>query len=96
MEKRDFENKLNELNFKKVHRGILKLRNLCEGEYYIGNNQLNIYGCRKNKNKYIIFFKDSERGITTELGQFDTESEAYDKLFEVMNTWEEEHSVDKE
>ena len=95
MDKKEFEKRAKELNFKKVHKGIFKLRNPDEGDYYIGRNILNIYGCKKNLGEYVIFFKDSERGITTELGRYKTEEEAYEKLLETMTDWEKEHNKDK-
>lgn len=83
MKKSEFERKIKELKLEKIY---------CEGkteeqskEFYETNS--GIYGCYKDKDMYIVFFKDSERGIIKEIGCYKTEDEAYSKLFETINLW---------
>ena len=92
MDKKEFEQKVKELNLKKVrHRLIFKNGYDNNTDYYVTAKQLNIYGCKKDHGEYAIFFKDSERGITTELGRFKNANDAYDKLYETIVLWEKEH-----
>ena len=88
MKKSEFERKIKELKLEKVY---------CEGksveetkEFY--ETSSGIYGCYKDGDKYIIFFKDSERGIIKELGAYKTEDEAYEKLFETINLWNQKNN----
>jgi len=88
MDKNEFEMRIEKLNVKKVKEKGLKGLIDKNRAYYI-KNELNIYGIYKKEKEFVIFFKDSERGIITELGRFSTEEEAYEELYKTINSWED-------
>ena len=92
MNKIEFEEKIKEHNIKKISsKGLIRSFLERNFEYYTKQNEENIiYGIQRKEKKYHIFFKDTERGITTDLGQFLTEEEAYDSLFSTIKSWEQE------
>ena len=86
MEKKDFESMMKKLKYKRIHNKMEK-KDYCD--YYVNSKELNIYGINKEKDKYVVFYKDSERGIVTEIGKFDNDNDAYEKLKETVHIWEE-------
>lgn len=89
MDKKEFEEKMIQYNIKKIPcKGLIKSIIERHREYYTKKNEENtIYGIQKKDKSFIIFFKDIERGITTELGSFSSEEEAYDGLLNTINSW---------
>ena len=89
MNKNEFEEKIKTLNIKRVkNKSLIKSFLERNREYYINKNELNIYGMYNKDNEFIIFFKDIERAVITELGRFKTEDEAFDSLYSTMISWE--------
>ena len=88
MNKKEFEEKIEALDIKKIPcKGFLKCFLERHHEYYTKKNEMNIiYGIQKKDKGFIIFFKDIERGITTDIGQYQTEEEAYDNLLITINS----------
>lgn len=86
MKKLDFEEKIKKLGLEKVLNTIKLPQYITKSKnIYMDKEALHIYACYKNKNnEYAIFFKDIERAITTELGSFKTEEDAYEKLFGIL------------
>lgn len=84
MKKREFEKKIKEMNLDKLYYQDRKPE-FTKGIYE--DNKNCIYGCYLDGEKYVVFFKDTERAIIKELGSFKSEDEAYDKLFEIINLW---------
>lgn len=92
MKKSEFERKIKKLNLEKVHRqGKIQTYSRDEKEYYKDNERENLYGCYYNAGQYTIFFTDAERGILEELGYYQTEDEAYDNLFRIIQSWEDDY-----
>lgn len=80
MNKTDFEKKIKKMGLEKITSSNLE-QVITKSTYYSEKKRDNFYGFYQNKKKkFVIFFKDPERGIVTELGEYDTEEEAYDKL----------------
>ncbi len=88
MNKKEFESRIEKLNVKKVKEKGIKSLFDNNRDYYI-KNELNIYGIYKKDKDFVIFFKDSERGIITELGRFEAEEDAYEELYNTINSWED-------
>ena len=87
MEKKEFEKRMKEIKYKRIHNKLQK-KNYCD--YYVNSKELNIYGIQKEDGKFIAFYKDSERGIVTEIGRYDDDIDAYNGLINVVEKWEEQ------
>ena len=85
MEKKEFEKRMKKLKYKRIHNKLQK-KNYCD--YYVNSKELNIYGINKEDGKFIAFYKDSERGIVTEIGRYDDDIDAYNELITVVEKWE--------
>lgn len=90
MKKQEFEKRIKQMKLDKLYYQDRKPE-FSKG-IYEDNDENSIYGCYFDGKKYVIFFKDAERGIIKNLGSYETEEEAYDKLFETINLWTEKHS----
>lgn len=91
MTKTDFEKKIKKFGLAKIH--TLNLVDaITKTTYYSDEKRENYYGCyyKSKDKKYIVFFKDPERGITSEFGDYETEEDAYDGLLKIL---EESYSV---
>lgn len=56
-----------------------------EGTFFLDANRLDIYGIYKtSEQKYIPFYECCEREKIKEYGEFDTEQEAFNKLYKVL------------
>ena len=86
MKKKEFESKMKKLHYKRVHNKGEE-SDFCD--YYVNPKELNIYGINKDKDVFVAFYKDSERGIVTEIGRFKNDEDAYGKLMETVDSWEE-------
>ena len=76
---------MKKLKYKRIHNKLQK-KNYCD--YYVNSKELNIYGINKEDGKFIAFYKDSERGIVTEIGRYDDDIDAYNELITVVEKWE--------
>lgn len=87
MKKISFEKEMVKLKLEKVYKQMnLKTAEDVNREYYIDRNRLNIYGYYKNnEEKHVVFFIDYERGILTEIGNFDSEDEAFENLYKFIS-----------
>lgn len=85
MDKSEFESRMKKLKYKRIHNKLEK-KDYCD--YYVNSKELNIYGINKEDGKFIAFYKDSERGIVTEIGKYDNDTDAYNNLIEVVEKWE--------
>lgn len=91
MKKLEFESKIGELGLRKIYsEGVLQNYKQQREFYKLSQNGV-FFGCYFSKNEYVVFFKDSERGIEKMIGQFKTEDEAYENLYKVIKNWDEEH-----
>ena len=82
MTKKKFEEKIKELNVVKKYYSKNHLKGF---EYYVDEEKFAIFGCFSDVDKkYIVFYKDFEREKSKEIGEFDTEEEAYDVLLELI------------
>lgn len=86
MKKVEFEKKIKELNVKRIYFNNRPYEYEFSRNFYDDDKE-NIYGCYYNGHEYIIFFKDIERGVTSEIDRFRTEDEAYDSLYERIVKW---------
>lgn len=85
MNKKEFEKKIKELKLEKIYyQG--RIQEYSKG-IYEDNSKNSMYGCYFDGQRYVIFFKDSERGFIKEIGYYKTEEDAYDKLFETISEW---------
>ena len=94
MTKLEFENKVKKINIQKVRQDdeFFKLFGKSREIFIDNKNNNDIYGCffEEKEKMYIIFFIDAERGIARDLGEFKTESEAYEQLFFYIDKWKKE------
>lgn len=90
MKKREFEKKIKDMNLDKLYYQDRKPE-FSKG-IYEDNDKNCIYGCYFDGEKYVVFFKDTERSIIREIGNFTSEDEAYDKLFEVIKLWSKKYN----
>lgn len=90
MKKREFEKKIKDMNLDKLYYQDIKPE-FSKG-IYEDNDKNCIYGCYFDGEKYVVFFKDTERSIIREIGNFTSEDEAYDKLFEVIKLWSKNYN----
>lgn len=90
MKKREFEKKIKDMNLDKLYYQDRKPE-FSKG-IYEDNDKNCIYGCYFDGEKYVVFFKDTERSIIREIGNFTSEDEAYDKLFEVIKLWSKNYN----
>lgn len=85
MNKEEFEKRIKEFKLQKIYQenGIKNIFGN-EKELYIDKVTNDIYGCfyEEDKKRFVIFFIDTEREIIKNLGNFKTEEEAYEKLFD--------------
>lgn len=82
MTKKEFDEKIKELRVAKKYYSTEHLKGF---EYYIDEEKFAIFGCFSDVNKkYVVFYKDFEREKSKEIGEFDTEEEAYDVLLEII------------
>lgn len=88
MKKIEFENKCEKLGLKKVYSDGVLQNYKQQREFYKLSQTGVFFGCYFGKNEYIVFFKDSERGIENMIGQFKTEDEAYENLYQIIKKWE--------
>lgn len=90
MKKREFEKKIKDMNLDKLYYQDRKPE-ISKG-IYEDNEKNCIYGCYFDGEKYVAFFKDTERSIIREIGNFTSEDEAYDKLFEAIKLWSKKYN----
>lgn len=86
MKRREFENKVKELNLEKIYYRGRIVQDPTKG-FFEDSDENGTYGCYLDGEKYVIFFKDTERAIIKIIGTYETEDEAYDKLFETISLW---------
>lgn len=94
MKKAKFEKMIKELKLEKVCReGKIQTYSKNEKEFYRDRTRDNLYGCyyHEKDRKYIIFFSDAERGIVIDLGYFNSEEDAYDELFKIIQKWDADY-----
>lgn len=81
MNKADFEKEVKEMGLEKVDKSVVNLESNIS--YYIDEKRTDVYGVYKNEErKYIVFYKCLERSIFKNLGEYNTEEEAYDVLLD--------------
>ena len=90
MTKAEFEKRIKEFNLQKVYQEDEKTNIFgTKKELYIDKGTNDLYGCffEEEKEMYIIFFIDAERGVAKDIGKSKTEDEAYEKLFNKIKKW---------
>lgn len=90
MKKQEFEKRIKQMKLDKLYYQDRKPE-FSKG-IYEDNDKNCIYGCYFDGEKYVVFFKDTERSIIREIGNFTSEDEAYDKLFEVIKLWSKKYN----
>jgi len=92
MKKIEFESKLGKLGLKKVFSEGM-LQNYKEHREFYKYSQTGVFfGCYSKKGEIVVFFKDSERGVEKMIGQFDSEDEAYENLYNAIKKWDESYN----
>lgn len=86
MKKREFEKRIKELNLERIYYRGRMVQDPSKS-FFEDSDENGIYGCYLDGEKYVIFFKDTERAIIKVIGTYDTEDEAYDKLLETISLW---------
>ncbi len=90
MDKAEFEKRIKEFKLQKIYQED-EMENIFgnKKELYIDKETSDLYGCffEEEKQKYVIFFIDAERGIAKDIGSYKTEEEAYEKLFNKIKKW---------
>ncbi len=91
MNKKEFEQKVKKLNLDRIYYRGRIVQDPVKG-FFEDSDENGIYGCYQEDEKYIVFFKDAERAIIKVIGSYETEDEAYDKLFETISLWKEKNN----
>lgn len=91
MKKKEFEKKVKELNLDRIYYRGRMTQDPSKG-FFEDSDENGIYGCYQEGEKYVVFFKDTERAIIKVIGNYETEDEAYDKLFETISLWAQKNN----
>ncbi len=91
MNKKEFEKKIKELNLERIYNRGRMIQDSTK-RFFENSDENGIYGCYQDKEKYVVFFKDGERAIIKVIGSYETEDEAYDKLFQVISLWAQKNN----
>ena len=84
MNKKDFLKKVEKLGCTRVPRNEKELLGK-NAVYLLEEKTGDLYGIYKNKeNKYVLFYKASERAISKTIGEYDIEDEAFEKLYDYI------------
>ena len=85
MNKKEFEEEVEKMGLESVK--VFIDNHITRKSYYLDSNRLDIYGIYKNsEGKYVVFYRSVERETSKELGQYETEEEAYDNLLKDLKS----------